>query len=132
MVRVIAESDDDDILSQYIVFAKIVDTQRKMYPGDSRRAVTEAIRICKDKNILKAYLEDREKEVVDIMVTLYSQEEAVEQYVISKQFESEIKSAVQSCRDFGKTVSEAISYLMKRFEFSEARSQKEVERYWNL
>lgn len=103
-----------------------------MYPGDSRRAVTEAIRICKDKNILKAYLEDREKEVVDIMVTLYSQEEAVEQYVISKQFESEIKSAVQSCRDFGKTVAESISYLMKRFDFSETRSQKEVEKYWNL
>ena len=66
------------------------------------------------------------------MVTLYSQEEAVEQYVISKQFESEIKSAVQSCRDFGKTVTEAISYLMKRFDFSETRSQKEVEKYWNL
>lgn len=132
LVKVITESNKDDILSQYIVFAKIVDTQRKMYPGDSRRAVTEAIRICKDKNILKAYLEDREKEVVDIMVTLYSQEEAVEQYVISKQFESEIKSAVQSCRDFGKTVAESISYLMKRFDFSETRSQKEVEKYWNL
>ena len=132
LVKVITESNKDDILSQYIVFAKIVDTQRRMYPGDSRRAVTEAIRICKDKNILKAYLEDREKEVVDIMVTLYSQEEAVEQYVISKQFESEIKSAVQSCRDFGKTVAESISYLMKRFDFSETRSQKEVEKYWNL
>lgn len=132
LVKVITESNKDDILSQYIVFAKIVDTQRKIYPGDSRRAVTEAIRICKDKNILKAYLEDREKEVVDIMVTLYSQEEAVEQYVISKQFESEIKSAVQSCRDFGKTVAESISYLMKRFDFSETRSQKEVEKYWNL
>jgi hypothetical protein len=54
-----------------------------------------------------------------MMVTLYSQEEAVEQYVISKQFESEIKSAVRSCRDFDKTVAEAVSYLMKRFEFSE-------------
>ena len=132
MVKVITGSNDDDILSQYILFAKIVDTQRKLYPGDSRRAVTEAIRICKNRNILKSYLEEREKEVVDIMVTLYSQEEAVEQYVISKQFESEIKSAVQSCRDFGKTVAESISYLMKRFEFSEARSQKEVEKYWNL
>mgnify|MGYP001034653111 FL=1 len=132
MVKVITGSSDDDILSQYIVFAKIVDTQRKLYTGNSRRAVTKAIRICKNKNILKTYLEEREKEVIDIMVTLYSQEEAVEQYVISKQFESEIKSAVQSCRDFGKTITEAISYLMKRFEFSETRSQKEVEKYWNL
>lgn len=72
----------------------------------------ETTRICKNKNILKAYLEEREKEIADIMVTFYSQEEAVEQYVISKQFESEIKSAVQSCRDFGKTVTEAISYFM--------------------
>ncbi len=33
LVKVITESNKDDILSQYIVFAKIVDTQRKMYPG---------------------------------------------------------------------------------------------------
>lgn len=132
IVKVITGTNDGDILNQYIVFVKIVDAQRKLYPGNSRRAVREAIRICKNKNILKTYLEEREKEVVDIMVTLYSQEEAVEQYVISKQFESEIKSAVQSCRDFGKTVTETISYLMKRFEFSEARSEKEVEKYWNI
>ena len=132
MVKVITGSNEGDILSQDIVFAKIVDEQRKLYPGESRKAVTEAIRICKNRNILKAYLDVREKEVVDIMVTLYSQEEAVEQYVISKQFESEIKSAVQSCCDFGKTVAETIAYLMKRFEFSEARSQKEVEKYWNV
>lgn len=66
------------------------------------------------------------------MVALYSQEEAVEQYVISRQFESEIKSAVQFCRDFEKTTAEAISYLMKRFGFSETRSKKEVEKYWNI
>ena len=88
MVKVITGSSDDNILNQYILFAQMVDTQRKLFPGNSRRAVTEAIRICKDRNILKSYLEDREKEVVDIMVTLYSQEEAVEQYVIRKQFES--------------------------------------------
>lgn len=66
------------------------------------------------------------------MATLYSQEEAVEQYAVSKQFESEVKSAVQSCRDFGKTVTEATAYLVKGFGFSEARSQKEVEKYWDL
>lgn len=39
MVKVITGSDDDNILSQYIVFDKIVDTQRKMYPGNSRRII---------------------------------------------------------------------------------------------
>lgn len=31
----------------------------------------------------------------------------------------------------GKTVTEAVTYLTKRFGFSEARSQKEIEKYWN-
>ena len=63
MVKVITGSSDDNILNQYILFAQMVDTQRKLFPGNSRRAVTEAIRICKNKNILKTYLEEREKEL---------------------------------------------------------------------
>ena len=130
-VRVLRDSAQGNILDQYVQFCKILDQQRLLY-GRTKRTIEETLRICMDRNILAPFLASRKKEVVDIMVTLYSQEEAVEQYVISKQFESEIKSAVQSCRDFGKTVAESISYLMKRFDFSETRSQKEVEKYWNL
>lgn len=39
-------------------------------------AVTKTIRICKDRNVLKEYLLEREKEVVTIMVSLLDEEHA--------------------------------------------------------
>ncbi len=48
--------------------------------GKTRNAVLETIRICKDKNVLKQYLLEREKEVIDIMMALFDQQKAVEQF----------------------------------------------------
>ena len=44
------------------------------------RIILETIHICKDQDVLAEYLHDREKEVVDIMMTLFEQEYAVERY----------------------------------------------------
>jgi hypothetical protein len=78
--RVIYESDTDDIVNQYIVFCKVFDDQRKQY-GMTEQTVTETIRICKDKNILKEYLESREKEVVTIMMSLFDEEQIRKTYI---------------------------------------------------
>ena len=53
--------------------------QRKKY-GQTKKAVTETIRICKDRNVLKEYLESKEQEVVDIMMTLFDDEQVLEAY----------------------------------------------------
>ena len=47
----------------------------------------ETIRICKDRGVLKEYLESREKEVVSIMIMLFDQEYATEAYVRSQKEE---------------------------------------------
>ncbi len=39
--------------------------------GMMRKAVTETIHICKDRNVLREYLLEREKEVVMIMMSLF-------------------------------------------------------------
>ncbi len=44
------------------------------------QAVTETIRICKDRNVLKEYLESREQEIVDIMMTLFDDEQILKAY----------------------------------------------------
>lgn len=38
------------------------------------------IRICKDRNVLKEYLENREQEVVDIMMTLFDDDQILKAY----------------------------------------------------
>lgn len=70
-IKVLYGSGQGDIISQYVTFTKVYDEQRKLH-GRTRKAVTETIRICKDKNVLKEYLEEREKEVENIMLAMPS------------------------------------------------------------
>ena len=65
--------------------------------GRTREAIFETIRICKDKNVLKEYLENREREVVDIMMALYDEEEIMRSYVRSEVQEA-VQEAVQVAR----------------------------------
>ena len=53
----------------------------------------EAIRICKDRNVLKEYLSSKEKEVVDIMMLLYDEEEIMRSYVESERHDERIETA---------------------------------------
>lgn len=54
-IKVLYQENDGDIIKQYIIFCKVYREQRKCY-GNTREAVTETIRICKDRNVLKEYL----------------------------------------------------------------------------
>ena len=78
-VKVLYQENENSIIGQYIIFCKVYNEQRKKY-GQTKKAVTETIRICKDRNVLKDYLENKEQEVVDIMMTLFDDEQVLEAY----------------------------------------------------
>ncbi len=50
----------NDIISQYVAFTKVYNEQVKKYKR-SQKAVTETIRICKDRDVLREFLASREK-----------------------------------------------------------------------
>ena len=77
--KVIYESETEDIINQYIIFCKVFDEQRKLY-GMTEQTVRETIRICKDRNVLKEYLMNREVEVVTIMMSLFNDEQIMKTY----------------------------------------------------
>ena len=86
-VKMIYDGKAGDIINQYVSFTKVFDDQVKTY-GLTEKTVRETIRICMSRNILKKYLESRESEVVDIMLTLFSQKEVWDMQVRSKQKEA--------------------------------------------
>lgn len=85
-VRVLYGEGKEDIISQYVDFTKVYNEQLKKQ-GMTKEAVLETIRICKDRNVLREYLSRREKEVVDIMMALFDQQKAVEQFGYEKKEE---------------------------------------------
>ena len=88
----IYDGKEGDIINQYVIFTKVCNEQMKKY-GRTRKAVTEAIRICKDRNVLSEYLSSKESEVVDIMMVLYDEEEIMRSYVESERYDEKIETA---------------------------------------
>lgn len=91
----IYDGKEGDIINQYVTFTKIYNEQLKLH-GRTREAVLETIRICKDQNILSEYLSGREKEVVDIMMTLFNEEYILKTYVESERQEAEKRGSAKT------------------------------------
>ena len=91
--KVIYESDKDNIINEYIVFCKVFNEQIKEH-GMTKQAVTETIRICKDRNILKQYLSSKEVEVVTIMMSLFDDEQIMRTYARDMAKETTKRNAI--------------------------------------
>lgn len=72
-VKVLTNGRNNDIIAQYVKFTRVINDQIKLY-GYTKRAVQEAIRICKDEDVLREYLSHCEEEVIDMMDLLFNQE----------------------------------------------------------
>ena len=75
--KMIYLSDNKDIITQYISFCSVLNQQMAAY-GPTMTAIKNTIRICRDRNLLKEYLENRAPEVESIMMTLFNQEEVMD------------------------------------------------------
>ena len=117
--KIIYESDKDDIINQYIVFCKVFNEQTKQH-GMTRTAVTETIRICKDRNILREYLAGREKEVVTIMLNLFDEEQIMKSFIRSERHDADRETAERLIKK-GKMTLEDIAECVPSLTFDELR-----------
>ena len=108
--KVIYESNKDDIINQYIIFCKVFNEQTKQH-GMTKKAVTETISICKDRNVLREYLLDREKEVVTIMMSLFDEEEIMKSFIKSERHDEARETAERMIRKGKMTLEEIADYI---------------------
>ena len=71
---------------------------RKNMVLTSKDGVLETIRICKAQNVLGEHLSGREKEVVDIMMTLFNEEYILKTYVESREKEASEKTKIEAAQ----------------------------------
>ena len=121
--KVIYESDKDNIINEYIVFCKIFNEQIKDH-GMTKQAVTETIRICKDRNILKHYLSSKEVEVVTIMMSLFDDEQIMKTYMKDIKRETLMENAKHMLK-MGKLTIEEIPVCYPDLTMDDA---KEIEK----
>ncbi|MCM1254279.1 MAG: hypothetical protein NC321_15785, partial [Clostridium sp.] len=99
-----------DIINQYIIFCKVLDEQREKY-GMTKQAVKETIRICKDRNVLREYLERKETEVVTIMMSLFDDERIMRNYGKSERHEADRETAERMIKKGKMTLEEIADYV---------------------
>ena len=79
-----------NIVEQYVAFSQIWDEQIKKY-GKVEKAVHETIRICIEKSILVDYLTERRVEIMDIMTSLFDQDEVTRRVILEHERKAERK-----------------------------------------
>ena len=136
-VKMIYGDNKDDIIGQYVLFTKVYDEQRKLY-GRTRKAIEETIRICKERNVLREYLENRESEVVTMMMTLFDEEQIIKNHDAAirreereKANEQAIANIVAIYRQVDGSIDTAIQNVMQMYGYSEKDATKIVQKYWD-
>jgi len=135
-VHILQDRGTHNIIDQYIQFCKIADEQCKKY-GRSPKAIEETIRICIEQNILVPFLLSRQKEVHDIMMTLFDQDTImrihdynVEQKGMEKGIEKGIRALITSMRKLAADKKTALQQVIDEFELSEDLAKEKIEQYW--
>ena len=117
--KVIYEGNTDDIINQYIVFCKVFNEQTKQH-GMKQKAIMETIRICKDRNVLREYLLDREKEVVTIMMSLFDEEQIMKSFIKSERHDEARETAERLIKK-GKMSLDEIAECIPTLSFDELK-----------
>ena len=140
-VKMIYGDNEDDIIGQYVIFTKVYDEQRKLY-GRTRKAIEETIRICKEKNVLKEYLESHEGEVITMMMTLFDEEQIMKNHdaairrqerekATKKANEQAVASLVGMCKKMNGSMLDVIETVVANYGYSEKKAKEIVQKYWD-
>lgn len=139
-VKVLRDDGTGDILDQYVRFCKIADEQREKY-GLTQQAIDKTIRICIAENVLAPFLASRQKEVLEIMVTLFDQEKIAEihDYNVAKAARQEghqlgreegIRAMVSTLRSMSVEQKQIAQKLVEQFGLLPQAAEEKVKQYW--
>lgn len=101
--KVIWQPGKENIIQQYIRFCHVFNEQVQMH-GRTGLAIEETIRLCQAENVLADYLEERKKEVEDIMMTLFDQDEVTRRYGNEREAKGLEKGKILSIRNLMETM----------------------------
>ena len=91
-VKVLYGDDQHSILSQYVKFTQIYKKNSREI-GKNREAILATLKECREKDILKDYIEKHESEVIGIMMALYDKESYMKLFEKRKEKEGEARLA---------------------------------------
>ena len=92
----------------------------------TKQAVTETIRICKDRNILKQHLSSREVEIVTITMSLFDDEQIMKTYTKNIKREALLEKAMLMLKKGKINIDEISEYFPELLESDIKEIEAEV------
>lgn len=136
-VKVLRGAGSGSVVDQYVRFCEIIDEQRKLY-GYTVKAIEETLRICSEEDILMPFLASRQKEVLDIMVTLFDQEKVMEIHdynvameAMQKAEEKGIRAMVSAMKKRSFAPNDVSQMLIEEYGLAPQVAVAKVEQYWS-
>ncbi len=127
-VKVIYGNEPDTILSEYVAFTKTFKMKKALY-GKTREAVKETIDECIEKNILKEYLNERRKEVMDIMTALFDDDVIQEMYEKSIRRESREQGLEEGLEQGKSDILSMNKYLIEQERYEDLKRATKDEAF---
>ena len=129
VVKMIYDGEAGGIINQYVTFTKICREQIRIH-GRTRKAIEEVIQICKDQKVLTEYLAEHEKEVVNIMGTLFGAEEISRIHDVNVRQEGRIQQYIEDCQEFNQPKDEVVMRITMKFNLSDEDAAEAIDEYW--
>ena len=76
-----------------------ISLSKEFFEGADIDIEVKAKVICKDRNVLKEYLLEREKEVVTIMMSLFDEEQIMKSFIRSERHDADRETAERMIKD---------------------------------
>ncbi len=146
-VRVLKRNNQNDIIDQYVRFCEIANEQRKEH-GRTEEAVSETIEQCMEEGVLAPFLSSRKKEIESIMMTVFSQDKAMEMWGmelfqqgeevgiakgidkgIAQEQEEGITALISSLYEFNIGKDKIAEKLIEKYHLSAPEANKKIEQY---
>ena len=97
-----------------------ISLSKEFFEGADIDIEVKAKVICKDRNVLKEYLLEREKEVVTIMMSLFDEEQIMKSFIRSERHDEARETAERLIKK-GKMTLEDIAECVPSLSFDELR-----------
>ncbi|MBQ7528401.1 hypothetical protein IJT10_00660 [bacterium] len=148
-IEVINCSNEGDIIDQYIRFCQVC-TREVKTNGFNEQTVCRIVSICQLQDVLKDYLENRRVELMNMIAYLHDQDQVFKmqidearqeakqeamkearQEAMKEALNNEISSIIETCKSFGKSVSETVDYITSKYKLTPKEAESRVNKCWN-
>ena len=122
---VIHTEDKSSLPGQFITFCHVYNEQVRV-SGRTKKALEETVHICKDDNIIKDFLTEKESEIMTLEDILFNPER--DQRLALR--DAKVQATIETYQECGRTFDATVDRIKTKFGFNDLVAEAFTREYW--